>query len=101
MPALKILFPFILLAIVSCNTTQKVPSTTEPILEQLDILLKDGIQPAKLEAIFTKYKLTKSKGLSFKENRWVFTFDSNLISLENIIKELKDIPNVLEVKTMK
>lgn len=100
MPFLKMLFPVILLTIISCDTTQKVPATMEPVFKRLNILLKEGIQPEKVEANFTKYKLTKGKRASFTENRWIFTFDANLISTEDIIKEIKSRPAIIEAKAI-
>ena len=90
--------PILLLAIfVQCDTPRQVKNE-EPVLIRLNILLKDGINAEKLEQVFRDYELKKEKVLSFAENRWVYTFNSQLITLDDILNKLRSNAAVLEAK---
>ena len=74
---------FLFILSTGCKNTQKSAESGEQFLkEKIIVLLRDGVRPAKLEALFKEYSLKTDSQMSRTENRWVMTYDMGKVSLD-------------------
>ncbi len=102
MTTIKKNFSLLLLVLLifsfGCNTTK---STIAPLeQDNLDkkkiiVLLEKGIKPKALEYEFKAYELKAKRPHSRSENRFMFSFNPNLIEPDNLLEKIEASDKVL------
>ncbi len=94
MPIIKYNCSFLLLVLFAfgCTTTKSTtPSDQEDDLDKTNIivLLDKGVQPKVLESEFSAYELKAKRPVSRSENRFMFSFNPNLIEADDLLKKIE------------
>ncbi|MEO1258912.1 MAG: hypothetical protein AAFZ15_08935 [Bacteroidota bacterium] len=82
------------LTLFSCDT-KKAADTTTPdnpsfIKNEIIVQLKKDVAPRELTAAHEKYELTMKEAVSKITNMWLFTYNTDLIDPEKMLKKLKE-----------
>lgn len=98
---LLISIPILFLALFSigCNGSQKATSSEEQVMkDKIIVLIKDGYNSMKLEAVFEEYGVKTHGQMSRTENRFVMIYDMNKITPEEMLEKFRGAKIVLEAE---
>lgn len=83
---------------LGCTATKSsAPQEEQDSLDkkQIIVLLKKGVKSKALESEFKAYELKTKKPLSRSENRFMFTFNPNLIEADDLLEKMEVSDKVL------
>lgn len=101
--SLTLLFAGLLLTAIHCTPSQNVQEDPPPKEEvsntipgKIIVLLKPRVQPTPLLQEFSSFALKNEGRTSRTENRWLFSFNTNLIPAKDMLTKIKASDQVLE-----
>jgi len=77
---------------LGCTTTKPTAPTLEQDSvdkKQLIVLLNKGVKPKALEYEFKAYELKAKKQVSRRENRFMFSFNPDLIEADTLLEKIE------------
>lgn len=82
---------------ISCTSTQTPsPNISTFDKEKILVFLKKGISSKSLETEFSSFELLSKGQTSRSENRFIFTFNTNLIASDELLEKIKNSDLVIE-----
>ncbi|MCR9290148.1 MAG: hypothetical protein NXI23_22485 [Bacteroidetes bacterium] len=82
---------------IGCKNSQKTTQTEEQFMkDKIIVLIKEGFQPRKLEAVFEDYELKTHGQMSRTENRFIMVYNINKIKPEEMLEKLRNAKIVIE-----
>lgn len=93
-----------IMTLMACNKSKDLTETNNAIppeaLDKLIVHLKEGTDIKSLENEFEKYKLKMKSYASRTQNSYLFTFDSDAISSEKLIKKLNKKDEIVDANNI-
>ncbi len=98
-----IIFCTLLMAMTACSTSKNNTKESEDYtLGNIMILLVEDASPEALSNTFKHYQLKHVNQVSRHQNKWLYTFNQDAVSLKKLIIELGNeslVENIEKVKT--